>query len=198
MQCRGNQFDPWSGKIPQASEQPSLFVTSTEAHAPRACAPHKRSGVVRSLRPAAREEPLLTATRESPFAATKTQHSQKINKAILKKEINNFFFFKEKNMCLGSELQLRELKARGREGEAARSWGPLVWTLSWDNQSCRNPGSQPALCIFPLTNPSNHGAGRGLQRMHQRPSRKQNFTQIVQLKRLEQRGEIYFQRDGQD
>ena len=31
-------LDPWSGKIPHASEQLSLCTTTTEARVPRACA----------------------------------------------------------------------------------------------------------------------------------------------------------------
>ena len=38
LQCRGHGLDPWSGKIPQAEEQLSTCATTTEAHAPRACA----------------------------------------------------------------------------------------------------------------------------------------------------------------
>ena len=57
-------FDPWSGKIPQATEQQSPCATTTEAHAPRAGALQQ-------------EKPLLAATRESSRAAMKTQHSQK-------------------------------------------------------------------------------------------------------------------------
>ena len=33
---RGHRFEPWSGKIPHASEQLSPCTTTTEAHAPRA------------------------------------------------------------------------------------------------------------------------------------------------------------------
>ena len=58
-QCRGHGFEPWSGKIPHATEQLSLCTTTTEpalyspktttthmlllleAHASRACAPQQ-------------------------------------------------------------------------------------------------------------------------------------------------------------
>jgi len=34
--CRGNRFEPLSGKIPHATGQLSLCATTTEAHVPRA------------------------------------------------------------------------------------------------------------------------------------------------------------------
>ena len=39
-QCWGHDFDPWSGKIPHASEQLSPFATTAEptCHSSRACA----------------------------------------------------------------------------------------------------------------------------------------------------------------
>jgi hypothetical protein len=37
-QCRGRGLDPWSRKIPQASEQLSPCTTTSEARVPRACA----------------------------------------------------------------------------------------------------------------------------------------------------------------
>ena len=36
--CRGHAFNPWSGKIPHATEQLSLCTTTTKAHVPRAWA----------------------------------------------------------------------------------------------------------------------------------------------------------------
>ena len=44
----------------------------------------REAPTVRSLHPATREQTQLEATGESPCAATKTQHSQKINKCFLK------------------------------------------------------------------------------------------------------------------
>ena len=38
---QGTQFDPWSEKIPHASEQLSPCTTTTEAPMPRAHAPHQ-------------------------------------------------------------------------------------------------------------------------------------------------------------
>ena len=38
-QCRGHRFNPWSGKIPHATEQLSLWATIPEARLPRVCAP---------------------------------------------------------------------------------------------------------------------------------------------------------------
>ena len=36
-----NRFDPWSRKIPHATEQLSPRTTTTEAHVPRDCAPQQ-------------------------------------------------------------------------------------------------------------------------------------------------------------
>ena len=41
-QRRRHGFDPWSRKIPRASEQLSPCAASTEACAPRACAPQEK------------------------------------------------------------------------------------------------------------------------------------------------------------
>ena len=76
-QCRGHGFDPWSGRIPHATEQLSPWATTTE--------PARLEPVLRNERghdnerPAHRDEewPLLAATRESPRTETKTQHSHK-------------------------------------------------------------------------------------------------------------------------
>ena len=38
----GDRFDPWSGKIPHAAEQLSLWPTATEADLPRARAPQEK------------------------------------------------------------------------------------------------------------------------------------------------------------
>ena len=51
-QCKGHKFDPWSRKIPHITGQLSLCTTN-------------------------REQPQLTAARESLCTAMKTQHSQK-------------------------------------------------------------------------------------------------------------------------
>ena len=40
-QCMGGGFSPWSGKISHAAEQLSQCATTTEAHAPRVCAPQQ-------------------------------------------------------------------------------------------------------------------------------------------------------------
>ena len=60
-QCRGRGFEPWSGKIPHATEQLGPWATTTEA-----CAPNKRGRD--SERPAHRDEewPPLATTGESP------------------------------------------------------------------------------------------------------------------------------------
>ena len=76
-QCRGHGFEPWSGKIPHATEQLSLCTTTTE---PAHLEPVLRNKRGRdSERPAHRNEewPPLAATGESPRTETKTQHSHK-------------------------------------------------------------------------------------------------------------------------
>ena len=76
-QCRGHGIEPWSGKIPHATEQLGPWATITE---PARLEPvlHNRRGRD-SERPAHRDEewPPLATTRESPRTETKTQHSQK-------------------------------------------------------------------------------------------------------------------------
>ena len=76
-QCRGHGFEPWSGKIPHATEQLGPWATITE--------PARLKPVLRNRRghdgerPAHRDEEWspLAATRESPRTETKTQHSHK-------------------------------------------------------------------------------------------------------------------------
>ena len=67
-QCREHRFDLWSRKIPRATGQPSPCSTATEARTPQSLC-SKGSQHMRSP---------CTATGESPHAAAKTQHSQKI------------------------------------------------------------------------------------------------------------------------
>ena len=74
-QCRGHGFVPWSGKIPHAAEQLSPCATTTE--------PAHLDPVLRNKRGHDSERPShhdeewspLAATRESPRAETRTQHS---------------------------------------------------------------------------------------------------------------------------
>ena len=61
-QYRGR--DPWSEKVPAAMGQLSLCTTATEA---RALEPTLRT---------TRKQPLLSAARERPRVATRTQHSK--------------------------------------------------------------------------------------------------------------------------
>ena len=84
-QCRGHGFEPWSGKIPHATEQLGPWATTTE---PARLEPvllepvhHNKRGRD-SERPTHHDEewPPLAATRERPRTETKTRHSQKINK----------------------------------------------------------------------------------------------------------------------
>ena len=76
-QCRRHGFEPWSGKIPHATEQLSLWATTTEP----ACLELvlRDKGGRDSERPVHRDEEWspLAATRESPRTEMKTQHSQK-------------------------------------------------------------------------------------------------------------------------
>ena len=76
-QCRGCGFEPWSGKIPHATEQLGSWATTTE---PARLEPVLRNKRGRdSERPVHRDEewPPLAATRESPRTETKTQHRKK-------------------------------------------------------------------------------------------------------------------------
>ena len=76
-QCRGQGFEPWSGKIPHAAEQLGLWATITE--------PARLEPVLRNKRGRDRERPThrdeewppLATTRESPRREMKTQHSHK-------------------------------------------------------------------------------------------------------------------------
>ena len=79
-QCRGHGFEPWSGKIPHATEQLGPWATTTEPERLEPLLRNKRGRD--SERPAHRDEewPPLAVTGESPHTETKTQHSQKIKK----------------------------------------------------------------------------------------------------------------------
>ena len=85
-QCRGHGYEPWSGKIPHATEQLGPWATTTEPARLEPVLRNKRG--CDSERPAHRDEewPPLVATRESPRTETKTQHRPKINKFIKKKK----------------------------------------------------------------------------------------------------------------
>ena len=64
-QCKGYEFDPWSGKIPHATEQLSQYATTTEpvlyslraetVEAPRTCALQREVTTVRRLHTPSRE-----------------------------------------------------------------------------------------------------------------------------------------------
>ena len=76
-QCRGRGFEPWSGRIPHATEQLGPWATIAE---PARLEPVLRNKRGRdSDRPAHRDEewPPLAATGGSPRTETKTQHSHK-------------------------------------------------------------------------------------------------------------------------
>ena len=76
-QCRGHGFEPWSEKIPHATEQLGPWDTTAE--------PARLEPVLRNKRGRNSERPVhcdeewppLAATRESPRTETKTQHSPK-------------------------------------------------------------------------------------------------------------------------
>ena len=68
-QCRGHRFNPWSGKIPHATEQQSLWATITEACLPRVCAPQQ-------------EKPRQWEARTLLQALTPTQQLEKVLAAI--------------------------------------------------------------------------------------------------------------------
>ena len=76
-QCRGHGFEPWSGKIPHATEQLGPCATTTEPARVELVLLNKRGRD--SERPAHSDEewPPLATTWESPRTETKTQHSQK-------------------------------------------------------------------------------------------------------------------------
>ena len=83
-QCRGHGFKPWSRKIPHATEQLSPCTTTTEPTCCNYWSPHARAHAPQQEKPPQWEARALqlgvapfAATRESPRAATKTQHSQK-------------------------------------------------------------------------------------------------------------------------
>ena len=86
-QCRGHGFEPWSGKIPHATERLGPWATVAEPARLEPVLRSRRGGD--SGRPAHRDEewPPLAATRESPPTETKTQHSQKKKKKKKKKVI---------------------------------------------------------------------------------------------------------------
>ena len=75
-QCSGHGLTSWSGKIPHATGQLSLYH-KTWACVPRVCAPHREATAMRSPCTTTRGKPLHAITRESPRTAMKTQHSHK-------------------------------------------------------------------------------------------------------------------------
>ena len=79
-QCRGHGFEPWSGKIPHATEQLGPWATTTEPVRLELVLRNKRGHD--SDRPVHHDEewPPLSTTRESPSTEMKTQHSQKERK----------------------------------------------------------------------------------------------------------------------
>ena len=79
--ARGYRFDPWPRKILQALGQLSLYNRTTKP-SKSPCSTRRETTTMKSLHTANTATPttphlLLTATRESPHTATKTQNSQK-------------------------------------------------------------------------------------------------------------------------
>ena len=95
-QCGGHRFDPWFGKIPHTLGQlrlcttatdPDLWsprATTTKIHAPWSLCSTREAIAIRN---SPREQPLLSTTRESLYAAMKNPRSQKY---IKKKKKKNF------------------------------------------------------------------------------------------------------------
>ena len=79
-QCRRHGFNPWSQNIPHAAVQLSLCTTSSETHMLWSPCSNQRGQCNEKPVHAKEEQPLLSTTRESPFAATKIQSSQKKKK----------------------------------------------------------------------------------------------------------------------
>ena len=83
LQCRVHGFDPWPRKIPHAPRATKPACRSHEAQAataetpvPRACASQEKPSPHQLPAPRLENSFLLSETRESPHAATKTQHCQ--------------------------------------------------------------------------------------------------------------------------
>ena len=76
-QCRGHGFEPWSGKIPHATEQLGPWATATEPVRLEPVLCNKRGRDSERPTHCDEEWPPLATTRESPRTETKTQHSQK-------------------------------------------------------------------------------------------------------------------------
>ena len=84
-QCRGHGFLPWSRQIshslgqlgPCATTQ-SPRAATIEARTPQTPSSAREDTAKRSLGTETREQPPISATRESPSTLTKTQHSQKL------------------------------------------------------------------------------------------------------------------------
>ena len=79
LEYRRHGFDPWSGKIPHAARQLNPCAPTTEPTYHNYWRPQALKPVPWNKRSHCNEKPLLTAIRESPSAATKTQHRH-INK----------------------------------------------------------------------------------------------------------------------
>ena len=89
----GRSHMPWSNQ----AREPQLLSLCSRAHVPQLLDPTRLVPVLHNKRSHRnnKEQPLLTATRESPCTATKTQCSQKqinkINKFFKKRIFNSYF-----------------------------------------------------------------------------------------------------------
>ena len=128
-QCGAHGFEPWSGKIPHATEQLGPWATTTEPARLEPVLCNKRGRD--SERPAHRDEewPPLAATRESPCTETKTQHSK--NKLKKKKKNLVCHLTPQQLYTRGTIIMdiLHVEKSRlARKGQVTR---PNVYTKDW-------------------------------------------------------------------
>lgn len=108
-QCRGHRFHLCSGRIPHATWQLRPYIRTTnpvlqslrdaQKQSPRAaatevCSPQSPCPTTREATAhiATREQPLLTARRESPLAARKTQMQPKIKINLFQMQ-NSLYYF---------------------------------------------------------------------------------------------------------
>ena len=123
--CRGRGFEPWSGRIPRATDQLGPWATTTE---PARLEPVPRNGRGRdSKRPAHRDEerslhrdeewPPLAVTRESPRTNRRpnTAKNKEINKVAIK--------LKKK------KKKKAELKSEDKEIMTSNLWGERTINL---------------------------------------------------------------------
>ena len=109
--CTGHRFHPWPRKIPRASGQLSPNATGAEACAPRSPCSAAKEATAKGTVPAAREQPPLVRTRESPAAirrsstaaaaAAKSRQSCPTLSDAAQPTLNQFINFFFKRSCRG-------------------------------------------------------------------------------------------------